>query len=259
MTNGMEVIAKTMLAALGSYLLLAYLTFKSDAIAATLASGSTSMGTGDVAQAAAAGAALGAAVATGGAAAATTAGKVPQSMGAFMDKLLARGSISNASPMGGGGDAPVFTPPTGSAPSLSVGAPVGDNSAALSPPSRPESGKAGVPAKANVASGRYGAELPEGAGVQREAASSANGDAAGAPATAQESPAGQADPGSARTAGIGGKSNLESDLSKLVEHLSSQQQGPRKPTLGERLGEANRHVSQEQAATHVSINSHHAD
>jgi len=210
-------------------------------------------------------------------------------MGAFMDKLMGRGSISNASPMGGGGDAPVFTPPTGAAPSLSVGAPVGDNSAALSPPSRPESGKPGVPAKANVASGRYGAELPEGAGVQRKAAgsasaiqgapaeganssaaattdpvtvtpaNSASGDAAGASGTAQESPAGQTDPGSARTAGISGKSNLESDLSKLVEHLTSQQQGPRKPTLGERLGEANRHVSQEQAATHVSINSHHAD
>lgn len=66
-----------------------------------------------------------------------------------------------------------------------------------------------------------------------------------------------ADPGSARTAGIGGKQGLEQDLTRLVDHLT--QQGPRKPTLGERLGEANKHLAQEQAATHVSINAHHAD
>ncbi|CAN7779678.1 type IV secretion system protein [Cupriavidus necator] len=257
--DGIGGVADVMLSALGAYLLLGYLTFKSDAIAATLASGSTSMGTGDVAQAAAAGAALGAAVATGGATAATSAGKVPQSMSAFMDKLMARGSISNASPMGGGGDAPVFTPPTAPAPSLSVGAPVADSTSAASPPSRPDSGTAGTPAKANVASGRYGAELPDGAGVQREAAGSASDNVAGGPTGTPESPVVQTDPGSAQTAGIGGKPNLEKDLSRLVDHLASQQQGPRKPTLGERLGEANRHVSQEQAATHVSINTHHAD
>lgn len=34
---------------------------------------------------------------------------------------------------------------------------------------------------------------------------------------------------------------------------------PKKPTLGERLGEANRHLSQEQATTHVSISGHHHD
>ncbi|AVA38361.1 hypothetical protein [Cupriavidus metallidurans] len=288
MTNGMEVIAKTMLSALASYLLLAYLTFKSDSIAATLASGSTSMGTGDVAQAAAAGAALGAAVATGGAAAATAAGKVPQSMSGFMDKLTARGSISNASPMGGGGgDAPVFTPP---APALSVGGgPVADSASAAMPPSRPESGTGAAPAKPNVASGRYGAEMPDGAGLQRDAANesgaasqaasdassstapaatdpvtvtpaSAQGDAAAGGSTSAAVPPSpeEAGPGSASSASIGGKPSLEKDLSRLVDHLVSQQ-GPRKPTLGEKLGEANRHVSQESAATHVSINTHHAD
>lgn len=283
---GAQKVVQTVLAALGAYLLLAYLAFKSDSIAATLASGSTSMGTGDVAQAAAAGAALGAAVATGGASAATSAGKAPQAMSAFMDKLMGRSSISNASPFGSGGDTPSFTPPA--APSLSVGAPVAEGASASSPPARPRSESGSSPSKANVTSGRYGADLPEVERVQRDtantssvgqrtatdrtdaAATSASDPVTVTPAGSQDRPVGAADaaqrvspptaaPGSALSAGISGKPNLEKDLSKLVDHLTSQQQGPRKPTLGERLGEANRHVSQEQAATHVSINTHHAD
>lgn len=285
--DGIGGVSDVMLSALGSFLLLAYLTFKSDAIAATLASGSTSMGTGDVAQAAAAGAALGAAVATGGATAAHGGGKVPQAMSSFMDKMMGRGSISNASPLGSGGDTPSFTPPA--TPSLSVGAPVAEGAPASSPPTRPRTESGSLPSKANVTSGRYGAELPEAGKVQRDAANSSSaaqgaataggdggavsavtdpvtvspagtqGNVMGAGNVAQETGAKYEPAGSGLSAGIGGKSNLEKDLSKLVDHLASSQQGPRKPTLGERLSEANRHVSQEQASTHVSINTHHAD
>lgn len=86
----------------------------------------------------------------------------------------------------------------------------------------------------NAASGRYGAELPE---------------------TASQAPA-----GAASNAAIGGppesgSSRLEEKLEKLVDHMTQ----PKKPTLGERLGEANRHLSQEQATTHVSISGHHHD
>lgn len=357
--------ANVILSALGAYMLLAYLTFKSDAIAASLAGGSTSMGAGDVAQAAAAGAAVGAAVATGGGALAGTAGKAPQAMSAFMDKLMGRGSVSNASSMGSGGEAPSFTPPVAppsASPALSVGAPVAERAPASSSPSKPQSGPVSSPAKPNVASGRYGADLADeekmqgdaqsepgaeqGAGADAAAAAdaeaadsvsvtpaNANGDAvagatnvagagqqsafgeatsldaaasdgvtvtpagshgqaAGAPkalpgnskggsgvgapdvsearmpagskgkggeATKAAPEAGQqtADPGSAQSAGIGGKPSLEKDLTRLVDHLT--QQGPRKATLGERLGEANKHLAQEQAATHVSINAHHTD
>lgn len=372
--NGAQKVVETILSALGAYLLLAYLTFKSDSIAASLASGSTSMGTGDVAQAAATGAALGAAVASGGAAAAAAGGKAPQSMSDFMGKMMGGGgSISNASPMGGGGDStPSFTPPR---PSLSAGASgSGAKSPATSsatpgvpsnkPPSRPQSDAAAAPQKTpSVASGRYGPGLPEeaqsnaspapqgaqdaqpqgaGSGVeqatqtpagdqtnsdsgglsqgaslgtpegapgkpadnaqtsstqsappastpgagsapQQSAGTSAGQPASSSPTAAQgeqvtvapsrsesaegahsnstqESGAGPADPapGSGLSAEVGGKkSALESDLSKLVGHLSSQ--GPRKPSLGERLGEANRNVSQEQAATHISINAHQSD
>lgn len=369
-SSGIGEVADIMLSALASYMLLAYLTFKSDAIAATLANGSTSMGAGDVAQAAAAGAAVGAAVATGGAALAGTAGKAPTAMSSFMDKLMGRGSVSNASSMGSGGEAPSFTPPVApptASPALSVGAPVAEGAPVSSSPSTPQSGPVSSPARSNVASGRYGADLADVENMQRDAQNepgaeqsagtteaagadaeasdpvtvtpasakgdagagatdmpgagqrAAIGEAAGADAAATDGvtvtpasspgkaadatraapgarvpanskgdgvagapdvsegrmPAGSkgtggdatkavpeagqpsADPGSAHTAGIGGKPSLEKDLSRLVDHLT--QQGPRKPTLGERLGEANKHLAQEQAATHVSINAHHTD
>jgi hypothetical protein len=45
------------------------------------------------------------------------------------------------------------------------------------------------------------------------------------------------------------------DLLKAI----TQQNAPRKPTTLERLGNANHHVAQEKAATHVSINVNAAD
>lgn len=331
------------LAALAAYFLLAYLTFKSDSIAATLASGSTSMGTADVAQAAAAGAAVGAAVATGGASAAGAAGKVPQAMSAFMEKMTSGGSVSNASPMGSGGEAPTFAPPSPAALSLNSGAtgattPTSTSSGGSAPPARPKSSTASSTSpSAKVTSGRYGGSQgdvpngPAGDAVASASPSSAApvapmadssappsgsstnhdggavesarqdgaagggasqpGEASSAadptPVTIQPAASGEASqapvssspaavekepaaakatppdpsqaPGSGQSAGIGGsKSALESDLSKLVDHLTSQQ-GPRKPTLGERLGDANRHLAQEQATVHVSISPHHHD
>ncbi|ART61512.1 hypothetical protein CBP36_21340 (plasmid) [Acidovorax carolinensis] len=257
--RGAQQVVQVVLSALGAYLLLAYLAFKSDSIAATLASGSTSMGTGDVAQAAATGAALGAAVAAGGVTAAATGGKVPQSMSAFMDKMMGGSSVSNASPMGsGGGDAPTFTPP---APSMSTAAPKPATSSSSSseinkPPARPQTAQdaAATNNPKNVVSGRYGGPMPNTSGnTTANAPANPVGDVA-SPTQGQGSA-----PGSALSAGIGDPkaSNLERDLGKLVEHLSSQ--GPRKPTFREKLGDANRHVSQEQATTHVSVSSHHAD
>ena len=99
---GVGTLLQTIVSGIGAYLLLAYLLFKSDAIAATLAAGTTNMGTADVASAAAAGAALGAAVATGGASAATAAGKGGQSMTDFM-KSMGSSAISNAGQQGVGG------------------------------------------------------------------------------------------------------------------------------------------------------------
>lgn len=250
---------KTVLYSVAAFPILAFLAFKSDSLASSLAAGSSSMGVNDVAGAAAAGAAAGAAIASGGAAAIGAAGKAPKSMAGFMDKLAGGGgSISNASSMGGGGDAPVFHAPE---PALSsVGAPAEGSASGSAPlpPSRPQSGAASSPSKINVASGRYGA--PEAGQVAGTPAGSQGNSADGpttAPAELPET-ASQAPAGTAANAAIGGppesgSSKLEEKLEKLVDHMTQ----PRKPTLGERLGEANRHLSQEQATTHVSISGHH--
>lgn len=332
---------KTVLYSVASFPILAFLAFKSDSLASSLASGSSSMGVNDVAGAAAAGAAAGAAIASGGAAAIGAAGKAPKSMAGFMDKLAGGGgSVSNASPMGGGGDPPVFHAPEPAPALSSIGAPAEGSASGSAPlpPSRPQSGAASSPPNIKAASGRYGAELPgEGSGmsdapmalsaVQSTATEGTNGapeagQVAGTPAGSQgnsadgpttapgaslqssaaeqskavpEAPpampvsstpsslglrsgaassnksatsgrygvelpetANQAPAETASNAAIGGppgsgSSRLEEKLEKLVDHMTQ----PKKPTLGERLGEANRHLSQEQATTHVSISGHH--
>lgn len=331
-TQGVQSTIQTVLAALAAYLLLAYMAFKSDSIAATLASGSTSMGTGDVASAAATGAALGAAVAVGGATVAGTTAKVPRSMSEFLGKMGGgNGNISNASAMGsgGGGEPPNFVSPT-AAMSTSPSVQQSLVSPAVSR-QRTEAPTAGS-GRAGVGSGRYGESSSDSASTAEHTSvppsgdtsvqgaattgsgtgsgATTNGDLAISPSTvssgssasaapavggttgatqsgnaarpgwaaasSREPAAGAAEalpnmraatpthsaatsPGSGLTAGIANPttSNLEQNLSRLVDQLSSQ--GTRKPTLGEKLGEANRHVSQEHASTHVSINSHHAD
>lgn len=254
--------------ALLAYPVLLFLAFKSDSIAAGLASGSTSLGTGDVAQAAAIGAAAGATAASAGAATNSAAVKVPQSMSNFFGKMAGgSGSISNASPMGsGGGDAPKFTPP---APSMSAGgsppaaAPAADNA---TPPARPQAaaaqGTPGTPTKPQgVASGRYGAPLPgEQGDAPKEAALAQNGPAPvenatqGAVPTPPQSASTPADaaPGSALPAAISGQNQPQpSD--------TPQHQGPRKPTIWEHLGKTNSHMSQERAETRISMSPHHHD
>jgi type IV secretion system protein TrbL len=197
---------------------IAYLVYKSDSIAASLASGSTNMGTGDVASAAAAGAAAGAAIASGGAAAAGAAGKASQPMGDFLKSLMGRGKgeISNAAPTGKGG--PVGEPPI-KPPAQSLW-PTDKNGA----PVRPE---------------------PSESVTSPDAVQTTN------------SPEPSPEPaGSGASAGIGGAgSGLEKQIGDLVDALKT----PKNPTLRDRIGEANRHVAQESAATHVNISTHHAD
>lgn len=88
---------------ISSYVLLAILLFKSDAIAEMLAGGHSSMGTSDVAGAAAAGAAAGAAIGAGSSAVAGAAQSQP--MGAWLAKIPGgmSGSVRNASQNGTGG------------------------------------------------------------------------------------------------------------------------------------------------------------
>ena len=81
------------------YVLIGFLVYKSDSIAASLSSGSTNLGTADVAGAAALGAAIGAAGASGSSAIAGGAAKGGGLMSDFMSRMGA-GSIKNASQQG---------------------------------------------------------------------------------------------------------------------------------------------------------------
>nr|WP_311528559.1 hypothetical protein [uncultured Ralstonia sp.] len=318
--------AKTAVSCLLSYPVLLFLAFKSDSIAATLAGGSSSLGTGDVGQAIAAGAAAGAAASAAGSATTGAAVTAPKSMASFMSKLLGGSSVSNASAMGsGGGDPPSFNAPK---PALSAGASAGGSAgggaSAPQPPSRPQSGPASSPSvSGNVASGRYGADLSgdapnapsaandaaiEGAGgsaaaTTGQAPASSQGNAAGAateeagsstaattgqakasvqgnvtgaategtgipiaattgqaPASSQGAMEAAATIGGAQGAGNAGSTSkkLEETLDKMASHLDKLAT-PKKPTLGERLGEANRHLHQEQAETRIAMSAHAHD
>lgn len=240
-TDGLGSVIAVIVQAIGAYVLLAFLLFKSDSIASSLAAGTASIGASDVTAAAAAGAAAGALAATGGASAVSAAGKAPQSMSGFMDKLMGSSSISNASAMGSGGDPPVFHAPE---PALSsVGAPTEGSASgsAPQPPSRTQTGATSSSSKANVASGRYGADPGEigqkqsaGSG-EAQASESADGAAIG----------GQpAQPGSTK---------LEEKLEKLVDHLSQ----PNKPSAGQQMRELDQRLAHDKATTGVSINAHH--
>lgn len=257
-TDGLGSVLSPVVSIIGAYLLLAFCLFKSDAIASSLAGGTSAIGASDVTTAVAAGAAAGAAAATGGASAVAGVGKVPQAMSSFMDKLKGGGgSIQDASSMGSGGDAPVFTPPTAPALSVSGGgtarAPVSGGAPAGVTPSRPRTEVASSPPKANVASGRYGAEMPE---ADSQATGTASGAANGVQPGQKESASAVEASGSAKGATIGGQSGstkVEEALDKLVDHLSQ----PGKPKVGQQLRELDQRLAHDKATVGVSINPHH--
>lgn len=89
--GGMTDIWTPIMAAIFGYVLIAFLAFKSDSIASSLASGSSQMGTADMASAVAAGVAAGAAVASGGMAVGSTVAKTGGSMSDFMKSLRSAG------------------------------------------------------------------------------------------------------------------------------------------------------------------------
>lgn len=250
--------------ALFAFPVCAYLVWKSDSIAASLASGSTNMGTGDVASAAAAGAALGAAAGAGGATAVETAGKAGQSMSDVIKSLNA--GISNDSPSGAGGAGGIDQKPVGTAPPPS--------------PKAPELSKAQVNADRMERNPGGGGSSAKGGSASAAAKSidnmAANGQikntdtakhvsdhlksmGSGAPQAVGESPSAAAkglDSGSGESAGIGGSTSAtDQKLDKLIDSMSQ----PKKATFGDRLSTANDHIAKEQAATTVSISTHHSD
>jgi type IV secretion system protein TrbL len=273
----------------------AFLVWKSDAIAASLSSGSTNMGTGDVASAAAAGAALGAAAGAGGASVGDVAAKSGQSMSEVMKKLNA-GSVSNDSPTGAGGfdqkivgtaptpppkvpemsmaqmnaDRARMRPGNGSASSGNVNTPTvstssgpgGGSSSGTSgngntTPASSSSGSAATKAANTIdnmeASGQIqNTDTAKHVSDHLKSMGSDPGDAK----AVGEAPSKAATSGSGESASIGGASSAtDQKLDKLMESMAQ----PNKPGFKDRLANANDHVAKEQAATVVSINTHHTD
>lgn len=254
--------------AISAYLILCYLVFKSDSIAASLAAGATSMGTADVASAAAAGAAMGAAVVSGGAATAGAASSAPQSMRDFLGSMMGGGgSVSNASVVGSADPAPLPSP-SGSA-AFSMGGPGGGTGGAAGP-----SGPAAASSSGQAPIGSAAGEPQAGSAMQDAGASPESGEA---PAPQAESVAsGRIGPdlsadgsgqgqgqGSGRLANISGAGgNDVAELSKAIGNLAEQVakgQAPKKPTLKDKVSDANRHMEKEQDRVQVSINPHHHD
>lgn len=225
------------LAIAAAYAIFGYLAYKSDSVAASLASGGTNLGTADIATAAAVGAAAGAAAVTGGAAAAGAASSTGQSMGDFLKGMLSSDvSMKDVSPSGAGpsGDGP----PPPKPPSFSAGA---GQSNENRPPVRSSGGAPErAPSGGKAASGEKGSSSD---GPKRDGNTNNS--------------KGPVPPDSGANAGIegGGAKGLEEKLADLVDALSQ----PKEKGVRDHLSELNDHIAREQASTHVSINPHHHD
>ena len=236
--GGMTDIWTPLLAAIFGYILIAFVAYKSDSIASSLASGSTQMGSGDLASAVAAGVAAGAVVTSGGAAAMSAASKTGGSMSdaikAMRNESLGiknAGSSGNGASGGGGSGFRGLNSVIGDAP----------------PPFPKEPDRTAQEVNAMAPKSDVSKTSDSG-----NSASSAN------PTSNSAS-----NPGNAANAGISdggaGASDLSKQVSNFVEQLQKQSGGSNKLGVRDRLTALNDNISRESAATHVSINPHHHD
>lgn len=228
---------KVLVAGVFSYAILLGLLYKSDAIAASLSSGATNMGSADVAGAAMAGAAAGALMQG----AVNAAGQPAQRIQDMAGKLFGREGVgmNNASTEGMADlNAAVLKPEPVSASLMdtagsSNGTGRGNDRSSRSAP---------VPGSSN------GLEF---GGVPNSSPSDTGGRDSARDAAREARR--QERSGSGKTAGI------EGDLSKQVGDLVNAMNNPKEKGVGQRLGEWHQQVGQERASTHVSINTHHHD
>lgn len=221
--------AQALFAAFCAYPILAFLVYKSDSIAASLAGGGSGLGTGDVASSAAAGAAAGAAIGAASGSLANLASKSPGNI-----PTGGPGSIEDRSPSGSGGQS-LAKPPE---PMASLGS-TGSPGAAPHFPTN----KAGAP------------QQPEHASDQGTPAQSP-ADAAAAKATEERSSAEAAQSaGSGANAGIEGSKNDK--LNETLDALNANLSNKGKRTLGDHFTGVAQSHAQEKAQTNVSISPHH--
>lgn len=285
-------------AVLFGYVVLTYLLYKSDSIAASLAGGSTNMGAGDVASAAAAGAALGAA----GVAAVGPAVEKGKSMSDVIKALGAdAGKITDDSTVGVGGkeqkpvgDVPP-PPPKDAAMSLQElrdhPSAIGNQSEDTGGEDSPTSSESGNNALSETTNSESAGETPSNTSKLDSDSSAATkaantidnlapsdqlkdadtpkhvsdhlktmGSGPGDAKAVGESPSKEAAlaAGSGSSAGIGGAASAtDQKLDKLIDSMSAPSKSG--PGFLDKLSTANDHIAKEQAATHVSINTHHTD
>lgn len=232
-TNGVDTALSIVLGGLGAYALLGYLLYKSDSIAASLAGGGTSMGTADVATSVASGVAAGMAVGASSAAISNAASKTGGSMGDALKVMRNEMGVSNAGGYGSG--------PSGRNSETSVM----NSLAGDSPQSSP---------KEPVMSEKDLRSMAQDKGVSAVSTTPASASKINASTPSQTSKSGDAN-----SSGIesGNGNDLGKQLGSLVDQL--QKQGQSAPNARDRLSALNDHLSKEQAATHVSINTHHND
>jgi type IV secretion system protein TrbL len=283
--DGVGKVISSLIGGLGAYILLAVLLYKSDSIAASLASGGTSMGTADMAGAVAAGVAGGMAAHAAAGAATTTAGNGASAVSDMVKGLRSQAaSVTNASGNGTGG--------FGAGPSASNGSfSLGD--APKGPAKSPNYSTKDIQQMAkDKGLPPVGGAKPSSSGTNPTTASSSNASpsassgnntpGANAASSAKDmglgsAPSGmrytntepapnensQSSPlGNANNASISGESGqsgsgLEKQLEALVDQLSKQ--GQSKPSAADRLGTLNSNIERQSAATHVSINTHSND
>lgn len=228
------------------YLVIGFLAFKSDSIAASLSSGSTNLGTSDVASAAAIGAAVGGAIGTAG----TNLGlsKLPQSMGNFMNKLSSGNGVGASNASANVGTGGVGTPPSKTdTPSFSKTVGSGAESAADSGintgDSIDDSSPSSMSAGETPSTSSDSAASPALGGVPNRLPGDVAAESRKAERDAEREQRRQAKAsGSAATAGIGGTGTAPTANQRgFRDHIS-------------RLGQ---HVAQERATVSASINVHH--
>lgn len=233
-TKGIGTVISTALGGVGAYAILGYLLYKSDSIAASLAGGSTNMGTADVASSVASGVAAGMAVGASSTALSNAASKSGNSMADSLKAMRNEMGVMNA-----GG--------TGSGSASQDNASFGLNSLGGDAP-KSSSKEPNISEK----------DLRTMAQDKGVSAVSTTPDSATKSSTSTSSQKAQS--GNAIAGGIesGNSSELGKQLGQLVDQMSKQQ-GSSKPGARDRLSNLNDHISKEQAATHVSVNTHNTD
>lgn len=249
--RGWNAAISTYFSTLAAFPVLAYLVYKSEEIASTLANGSASMGADGVAQAVAAG--MGAHTAANATKSAVSGSAA--NAGRSMSNLLGQASVSNAG--GGRGGVGVLqkmaapAPAPGPASSLSSAGPGAAQQ-------KYETTKAGAPIRPGGGSNTSSAGTSPGSSGGANS-SSENTTSSTSTQSTESKNTENANTRVDEQPQNGMKSEIGGDNLSRAHAAANNQDAPRKPGLLEEYGALNQHVARQGSATHVSVNAHAGD